>query len=524
MDLKKTEGKKIKGRFSAKAVAVFIALLLMDLFITMSSTLNPFSHTMPTTDSAVFIYMGQRLREGAIPYLQIFDHKGPMLYAIEWLGLTVGNGNLAGIWFLEVIFMFASLYFMYRTARLFTDSEVVSVAAVALGSELFINAFGRGNLSEEYALPFIAYSLYVFLKFIRTSVFTYPEVGMTGACFGSILLIRANMISVWVSWMPVILILLLTDPGRKMSQKITAILKLTISFAAGMILVMAPFVGWYSAHHALSAMINTYLGYNSQYMGGNPESLSSIGSVIRTFSHMESLTTFIFSIYLVAVTQWSYHNLKSRRMIVCWGNVLYLVVTAYLMSISGRNYSHYLTVLIPCLVLTLTFLLDAWRRSFADCAEEGSRDARRKYWILVLAVMVLIVYQGYCKTQILQTMNLRNANEQDEKVAAEIRQYTNPGDDIYVFENNARFYVETKTHTDTRFVFPPDYLNIDSEIMAYISKDQPKVIVRLNYYEDGSKVQLGKVDAFVDDLVSKGTYTVQRTDYASVYVLAATHK
>ena len=524
MVLKQTERIKIKGRFSAKSIIVFTALLFLDLFIAMSSTLNPFSNTMPTTDSAVFVYLGQRLREGAIPYLEIFDHKGPMLYAIEWLGLTVGNGNLIGIWVLEVIFMFASLYFMYRTARLFTDSEVVSVSAVVLGSELFINAFGRGNLSEEYALPFIAYSLYVFLKFIRTSVFTYPEVGITGACFGSILLIRANMISVWVSWMPIILILLMTDPSRKMTQKICTILKLIASFAAGIILVMIPFICWYSAHHALKAMIDTYLGYNSQYMGGNPESLSSIGSVIRTFSHMEILTTFIFSIYLVAVAEWSYYNLKNRRMLVCWGNVLYLVVTTYLISISGRNYSHYLTVLIPCLVLTLTFLLDAWRGNFVDRGEESSRGARRRYWIFVLAVMVLIIYQGYIKTQLLQIMDLRNAKEQDEAVAAEIRQYADPGDNIYVFGNNVRFYVETKTHTDTRFVFPPDYINIDNEVMTYISKDLPKVIVRLNYYEDGSKVGFGDLETFVDDLVSKGTYTVQRTDYASVYVLAATKK
>lgn len=524
MDLNQIEGIKTKDKFNGKNMAVSILLFILDLFITMSSTLNPFSNTMPTTDSAVFVYLGQRLREGAVPYLQIFDHKGPMLYAIEWFGLTAGNGNLIGIWVLEVIFMFASLYFMYRTARLFTDSEVVSVAAVALGSELFINAFGRGNLSEEYALPFIAYSLYVFLKFIRTSVFTYQEVGMTGACFGSILLIRANMISVWVSWVPIILILILTDQSRKMTQKTYMILKLTVSFIVGIILVMIPFIGWYSAHHALQAMITTYLGYNSQYMGGNPESLSSIGSVIRTFSHMEILTTFIFSAYLVAVTEWSYHNLKNRRMLVCWGNVLYLIVTTYLISISGRNYSHYLTVLIPCLVLALTFLLDAWRKNFVDHAEESSRDARRRYWIFVLAVMVLIIYQGYIKTQLLQIMDLRNANEQDEAVAAEIRQYADPGDDIYVFGNNVRFYVETNTHTDTRFVFPPDYINIDNEVMTYISKDLPKVIVRLNYYEDGSKVGSGDLETFVDDLVSKGTYTVQRTDYASVYVLAATQK
>ena len=141
------------------------------------------------------------------------------------------------------------------------------------------------------------------------------------------------MISVWASWMPIILIFLIIDKKSNVKQKLIVIFRLFTAFVAGIAVVLIPFAGWYIYHGAFNAMINTYLGYNSQYMGENPTSMSSIGSVIRTFSHMEILTTFIFSIYIVAVVQWSYKNLKNRRILICWGNILYCGITVYLISI-----------------------------------------------------------------------------------------------------------------------------------------------------------------------------------------------
>ena len=142
-----------------KTFFIVIFLILLDLFIVMGSSLNPFSKVVPSIDSSVFIYMGQRLRDGAVPYRDAFDHKGPLLYAIEWLGLTIGNGSTVGIWVIEFISMLFFLYFMYKTAKLFTESDIIAASSVSFGTELLMNSFENRNFSEEYALPFIAFSL-----------------------------------------------------------------------------------------------------------------------------------------------------------------------------------------------------------------------------------------------------------------------------------------------------------------------------------------------------------------------------
>ena len=35
-------------------------------------------------DKAVFVYIGEAMRNGQVPYRDIFDHKGPFLYFINY--------------------------------------------------------------------------------------------------------------------------------------------------------------------------------------------------------------------------------------------------------------------------------------------------------------------------------------------------------------------------------------------------------------------------------------------------------
>jgi|GEM_PF-1413948 len=515
-----TIGVRVKSSFSKKNILTMIYLLVLDLFITMSSTLNPFSREFPTTDSSVFIYIGQALKRGQIPYLQIFDHKGPLLYAIEWLGLTIGAGHVVGIWILEVVAMYLTLFCLYRTARLMTDSRLAALAAVSFSLQILVDAFEKGNLSEEWALPLLAFSLYVFAKYIVSETFQYTQVFLTGMCFAGILVIRANMVATWVCWMPIILILLVIDRKTDLKKKISQIMFLVLSFILGIACVLLPIAIWYRARGAFEAMINTYLGYNATYMGGRQSSLSSIAAVIRTYSHTQVLTFLIISIYIIALVQWSYHNLRSRQIIAGWISLLYIGITVYFISVSGRTYTHYCMVLVPCLIIPLSLMLNRWRENFLhqENIAKVPSDRKKAYWIVLLLVLVLVIYQGYIKTQMIQIMNTGEANEQDEQLIAVMEQYADAGDSVYVFGNNVRLYLATQTVAVSRFVFPPDYIDVDDTVENSILQDKPKLIVRLNYYEDGSKVEKGDLEEFVDALVSEGQYSAVSDDYATVYV------
>ena len=58
--------------------------------------LYPGNHLHPTGDSAAFVFIGKQMLKGKVPYLDYFDHKGPLLYLIEYAGLMISRGSTNG--------------------------------------------------------------------------------------------------------------------------------------------------------------------------------------------------------------------------------------------------------------------------------------------------------------------------------------------------------------------------------------------------------------------------------------------
>ncbi len=54
---------------------------------------------IPNRDSGAFLYIGQRILKGDIPYRDIWDHKPPCIFFINALGLFIGRGAIWGVWF-----------------------------------------------------------------------------------------------------------------------------------------------------------------------------------------------------------------------------------------------------------------------------------------------------------------------------------------------------------------------------------------------------------------------------------------
>ena len=83
---------------------LFLGLSFVFLF---NSPLHPWIRGESTTDSSVFRTIAMMMRYGYMPYRDSFDHKGPLLYIIEFVGDSLGGTS--GIWVIELIAIFATL-------------------------------------------------------------------------------------------------------------------------------------------------------------------------------------------------------------------------------------------------------------------------------------------------------------------------------------------------------------------------------------------------------------------------------
>jgi len=162
MNLMKNMQKKSRLHLLLLALCYFVALLVFSCY---TSPLYPnyFGY-----DSAIFSLMGKGILAGKALYSDLFDHKGPIIFLINALGFWLGGRS--GIFWVQYIFGVVSIVFLFHAGSLLRQKKCFSSFGESLCIffavfSYFFYAFQRGNLTEEYSMPFISASLYLFVKY-----------------------------------------------------------------------------------------------------------------------------------------------------------------------------------------------------------------------------------------------------------------------------------------------------------------------------------------------------------------------
>src|SRR5699024_5843236 len=180
--------------------SIFILILIFALtFVTsLSLNSNPFSEFLPRHDSSMFMYFGHAMNNGKMIYTEIFDHKGPMIFIINYLGMLLTTKNISGIYYLEFISLFFYFFFTFKTMKLWLK-PFLSYISLVPQAIILMNLLEGGNLTEEFALPFISLSLYIISKYYKNNIIFSPvEVFSLGVATAIVFSLRANMIIFWV--------------------------------------------------------------------------------------------------------------------------------------------------------------------------------------------------------------------------------------------------------------------------------------------------------------------------------------
>lgn len=192
---------KCKKNFALLMIIFF--LLLCSFAFSIHCRPSFWINSIPGTDSSVFRVIAWTMDQGYMPYRDSFDHKGPLLYLINLLGLKI-SANW-GIWFLEFITIFITFTGIYKIARLYCG-RIFSCISLLISTSLLFPFFSYGNLTEEYAMPFIATSLYIYLDYFINGKITRTRLLICGLGLGAVCLLRANMISIWLIFSCAVLI------------------------------------------------------------------------------------------------------------------------------------------------------------------------------------------------------------------------------------------------------------------------------------------------------------------------------
>ncbi len=208
----------------------------------------------PFRDSGAFLYVAKGILDGEMPYIDRWDHKGPLIYIINVAGIVISD--VWGIWLVQFGFLAG---ICLSAAKLFRSSFGTMAMLFSLMVLLaYFDKFVRpGNFTEEYALLFQFLALCLFVRVERRV--RYPPCAgcllpaLLGALGAALLLLRPNLVGVCAA-IGVYWLIYWDDSARKF-----------IWAGVGGAVVLLVVAAWFAAAGGLSHLWDAVFVYNVAY-------------------------------------------------------------------------------------------------------------------------------------------------------------------------------------------------------------------------------------------------------------------
>ena len=145
-------------------------------------------------DSQIFQYMGYAMLNGKVPYTDLFDHKGLLLYWINGAGCIIHQGW--GVFILQIINLSATIIVWWKGLEFVEDKKYKFILIVSIIFCMYVY-YSYGNSTEEWSLFFLSYPMMVYYRQIsygenhidRTNLY------FIGVCIGCIFILRLNNVA-----------------------------------------------------------------------------------------------------------------------------------------------------------------------------------------------------------------------------------------------------------------------------------------------------------------------------------------
>ena len=327
-----------------KNIKIIIILIILFCFVAVELLhISPIFQPLPNRDSGVFLYVSERILEGEIPYKDIWDHKAPLIYYFDALGLSVKGGSLWGVWLIEVISLYiASILSFFGMKKIWGSVSAWAGTIIWLQTLPFFLI--SGNFVEEYTLPFIFGIFWLLARMdFETKSKTYFWVGILS---GIVFWIRPNGISIPLA----IGILLLTNTLNPFKRKHA--IKGILSFFVGVLSVFILISGYFLFADSLKEMVDQVFKFNFLYLDSGATFISRFLQYLENFLILPVLLTFVGSAWLTGVV-FIFRNLEMNK---AHRKILSLIIIAlplelFLSNLSGFGYRHYFITWVPIIGL-----------------------------------------------------------------------------------------------------------------------------------------------------------------------------
>jgi 4-amino-4-deoxy-L-arabinose transferase-like glycosyltransferase len=444
------------------SIAALLALCALPLLFLAPMLNAPFE-----PDEGVYGTIARGWLHGAIPYRDLWDNKGPLLflwYAASFL--TLGESTLSPRIF-AALAAGLSVPFVWAAARTLLDSRLAALAATLFALS-FLNIYIQVTANAEVfmLLPLTA-GLWAFALGARSqSPWPFLAAGVLTS-----LAVFTRQSALWAligygAWLAILFL--------RHREERPRLLRAGIALAAGAALAAVPFAAYFAAHGALYDLWYAMFEFNWFRAGESAFYMKLIPPIL---GNPVPLVGGLVFWALAALGVW---RLALRGDRFAWLILSFLVSSEAAAQTMGRLFPHYSIHLMPGAALAgalgLAYVWERWQEGRRALAVALAATA------LVTLGAAVFVYAQPTPAERFEAEYWWRA--QGSIVAPEIAEavatMTQPGDYVYEWGTRSQIYFLADRQPASRWLHNRAY-RVDKSIMAEVIADleekQPKVIL-----------------------------------------------
>lgn len=473
---------KLNALFSGFFFRLSLVILGGMVLITASPALQPIPHR----DSGVFLYIGRGILLGKLPYLDFWDHKGPLIYYINALGLFFSANSYWGIWLVEFLFLTLTIYLSFSLMKdKFGDWIAFAGTALwllALG-RIFTIQFGAGNHVEEYALFFYVAQIYLFFQEDQRSQKKW-KFFLIGVFAGMGILLRPNLSSPLLA---IYLTMLWSIRVLKKDEKLGVIYNLA-RLTIGTVAPLAAVVIYFWHKQALQYLLDDALLYNFFYTGSGSLYVSAFTSSFNVLGLVNGMGALVWLLLIFFPNKMEIFTGDQN-----FNRFLALVfpVEIIFSLISGHGYVHYFISWLPLLGLSSCVFMQTARQLLEQKSGRFTVRYIRAAFILMIVAQAIPFGSDLRPyfTALMKNIKTGSIFVADENRSPEwdgikqLYEIAPKGSEVIFWGNEVQynFIMELPVPSRYLYVYPflsPDYARLDmqQEFLTTLKTRQPILV------------------------------------------------
>ena len=402
----------------------------------------------PARDGGFFLYAGNQILDGKIPYQDFWDSKGPGIFYINALGLLLGGGSRWGVWFVEFVCIFGTLLLLYNTLskRWGIGTALFGTTLAGLGLRVVL---GYGNYTEEYALLFNAAGLVIFLSMVDVER-NYWKYLWVGALFGLSFTFRANNIGGLLAIMGAIFLYY----GFK--HHYMEVLRVLLAMLAGFALPLILWTLYFAIVSDAWEMIYASIVFNFSYSAAKDrEWLDLFGGFGRYGMGWYGWFTLVawFLLGLRALVSFVQRRVSVFEVFL----FIWFPIEILLSNLSGRNFTHYYVSWTLAVAVYSAFVFaEFWQATFKVPALEGWSDGFGSISSVALIVMLFVISPS-AWGRYAETLS-KGGGEYIDPVSAYVRDNSKPEDQLLTWYPEMGVNFMSGRASPVKYVYYPLFL------------------------------------------------------------------